>query len=443
MKLILREDVHNLGKSGELVTVKDGFGRNYLLPAQAGGARQRAERAPARAREGGDRRAPGEAARPAPRSRPRSSSAVQVDDRAARSASRTSCSARSPRWTSPRRWPPRARRSTAATSTCPSRSRRVGTLRGGDPAAPRRDRQDQGRGRRRELSQPRARGRPRAVASRSGLRLSPERSGLASRSAPGSRCDAWPSTAQRTPIAQSTRISPPSARCSGAVLADNTVIADVAEVVHPDDFASPAHAQIFAAMLGLDGTPAHGRPPHPRRGAEDPRAARRGGRPGLPDGAGPGGPGRRQRGRSTRRSSRTRRCGGGWRSVGREIQELASQDTGELDGAARRGRAQGLPARREEARGRPAAGARADGAHARPARQDEDVVERRHRALHRLRRPRQAAHRPARRASCIILAARPGIGKTSLAMNIAHARGAQGEAARWASSRSKCPRISC
>ena len=32
MKLILREDIHNLGKSGELVTVKDGYGRNYLLP---------------------------------------------------------------------------------------------------------------------------------------------------------------------------------------------------------------------------------------------------------------------------------------------------------------------------------------------------------------------------------------------------------------------------
>src|SRR5947209_4296412 len=32
MQLILREDVHNLGKSGELVTVKDGYGRNFLLP---------------------------------------------------------------------------------------------------------------------------------------------------------------------------------------------------------------------------------------------------------------------------------------------------------------------------------------------------------------------------------------------------------------------------
>jgi large subunit ribosomal protein L9 len=32
MQLILREDVDKLGKSGELVNVKPGFGRNYLLP---------------------------------------------------------------------------------------------------------------------------------------------------------------------------------------------------------------------------------------------------------------------------------------------------------------------------------------------------------------------------------------------------------------------------
>ncbi len=38
----------------------------------------------------------------------------------------------------------------------------------------------------------------------------------------------------------------------GAVLSDNSVITEVAEVVTPDDFAHPAHAQIFAAMLGLD-----------------------------------------------------------------------------------------------------------------------------------------------------------------------------------------------
>jgi replicative DNA helicase len=39
----------------------------------------------------------------------------------------------------------------------------------------------------------------------------------------------------------------------GAVLADNTLIANVAEVVHADDFSSPAHTQIFGAMLALDG----------------------------------------------------------------------------------------------------------------------------------------------------------------------------------------------
>jgi large subunit ribosomal protein L9 len=32
MKVILREDVPNLGRSGELVSVKPGYGRNYLLP---------------------------------------------------------------------------------------------------------------------------------------------------------------------------------------------------------------------------------------------------------------------------------------------------------------------------------------------------------------------------------------------------------------------------
>ena len=32
MKLILREDVENLGKIGEIVEVASGYGRNYLLP---------------------------------------------------------------------------------------------------------------------------------------------------------------------------------------------------------------------------------------------------------------------------------------------------------------------------------------------------------------------------------------------------------------------------
>jgi large subunit ribosomal protein L9 len=32
MKVILREDVENLGRGGEVVEVKDGYGRNFLLP---------------------------------------------------------------------------------------------------------------------------------------------------------------------------------------------------------------------------------------------------------------------------------------------------------------------------------------------------------------------------------------------------------------------------
>jgi large subunit ribosomal protein L9 len=32
MKIILREDVRALGKSGELVEVRNGYGRNFLLP---------------------------------------------------------------------------------------------------------------------------------------------------------------------------------------------------------------------------------------------------------------------------------------------------------------------------------------------------------------------------------------------------------------------------
>ncbi len=39
----------------------------------------------------------------------------------------------------------------------------------------------------------------------------------------------------------------------GAVLADNTLIAAVGEIVNSEDFSSPAHAQIFSAMLKLDG----------------------------------------------------------------------------------------------------------------------------------------------------------------------------------------------
>ncbi|HXU03402.1 MAG TPA: 50S ribosomal protein L9, partial [Polyangia bacterium] len=32
MQVILRDDMDNLGKSGEVVNVKPGYARNYLLP---------------------------------------------------------------------------------------------------------------------------------------------------------------------------------------------------------------------------------------------------------------------------------------------------------------------------------------------------------------------------------------------------------------------------
>lgn len=49
MKLILKQDVEKLGLAGEVVTVKDGYGRNYLIPqglaviASAGNLRHAAE----------------------------------------------------------------------------------------------------------------------------------------------------------------------------------------------------------------------------------------------------------------------------------------------------------------------------------------------------------------------------------------------------------------
>ena len=36
MKLILLQDVENLGEEGDIVTVKDGYGRNYLIPQRLG-----------------------------------------------------------------------------------------------------------------------------------------------------------------------------------------------------------------------------------------------------------------------------------------------------------------------------------------------------------------------------------------------------------------------
>jgi large subunit ribosomal protein L9 len=35
MKVILREDIQGLGRSGEMVEVREGYGRNFLLPRKA------------------------------------------------------------------------------------------------------------------------------------------------------------------------------------------------------------------------------------------------------------------------------------------------------------------------------------------------------------------------------------------------------------------------
>ena len=32
MRIILREEVQNLGKGGDVVSVKPGYGRNFLIP---------------------------------------------------------------------------------------------------------------------------------------------------------------------------------------------------------------------------------------------------------------------------------------------------------------------------------------------------------------------------------------------------------------------------
>ena len=122
MKVILREDVPNLGKSGELVNVKPGFGRNYLLPRKLAVLANEANVAPARARPRGHLRAPGQASRQrrgagqahqrgvdhhGPEGR-RAGQALRLGHRAGHR--RGAGGARVRRWT-------------AATSTCPSRSR--------------------------------------------------------------------------------------------------------------------------------------------------------------------------------------------------------------------------------------------------------------------------------------------------------------------------------
>ncbi|PTL82750.1 replicative DNA helicase [Vitiosangium sp. GDMCC 1.1324] len=116
----------------------------------------------------------------------------------------------------------------------------------------------------------------------------------------------------------------------GAVLADNSLLDSLAEVVHPDDFASPAHAQIFEAMLKLTGS---SRQVDHLTLAEELKV--------LGHLAAVGGPAYLmsldqvvpvpgnavQYAKIVKDQAIRRRLAG----AGREIQELASQETGELD----------------------------------------------------------------------------------------------------------------
>ncbi|WNG19155.1 replicative DNA helicase [Cystobacter fuscus] len=116
----------------------------------------------------------------------------------------------------------------------------------------------------------------------------------------------------------------------GAVLADNSIFASLAEVVSTDDFASPAHAQIFAAMIKLDGS---NRQVDHLTLAEELKV--------LGQLAAVGGPAYLmsldqvvpvpgnaiQYAQIVKDQAIRRRLAG----VGREIQELASQETGELE----------------------------------------------------------------------------------------------------------------
>ena len=145
MQVILKEDMDNLGKSGEVVNVKEGYGRNYLLPrglaviATADDVARVAHEKrviAARARQAGQGAAV----------RGRSTGPGHRLDRARRSATRTSCSARSRAATSPRRW--RSRRSPidAKKIHLDEPLKALGHDRGRDQARPGRDRQDQGLG---------------------------------------------------------------------------------------------------------------------------------------------------------------------------------------------------------------------------------------------------------------------------------------------------------
>ncbi len=158
----------------------------------------------------------------------------------------------------------------------------------------------------------------------------------------------------------------------GAVLADNTLIANVAEVVHSDDFSSPAHAAIFAAMLKLDSTQ---RQVDHLTLSEELKV--------LGHLATVGGPAYLMAldqgvplAHNAVQYAQDRQGSGAAAAAGRggpRDRRDGQPGDGRRRGDPRRVRAQAVRPGREPARGRPAGRQRADGADARAARQDEGL----------------------------------------------------------------------
>ena len=219
------------------------------------------------------------------------------------------------------------------------------------------------------------------------------------------------------PIRQQTEDLAAERAVLGAVLADNTVVASVAEVVLADDFSSPAHAQIFAAMLALDGTQ---RPVDHLTLSEELKT-----RGQL---AGVGGPAYLmtldqvvplassavEYARIVKDQSVRRRLA----NVGREILELASQDTGELEAILDEAERRVFPLAERKREGE-----------LRPVR---ELMERTLDLLDRMKMSSSGVTGLStgfvdldlqltglHPGELLILAARPGVEKTSLAMNVA------------------------
>ena len=146
MRVILRENLDNLGKAGEVVTVRTGYGRNYLLPN--GLAVPATEKDEARLQH--EQRRHRRARWPSwPSScSPRPTSCRRCRCRwPARWARKTSSTARSPTATSPRPWPSRASSVDARKIQLDEPIKTLGMTEVASQAGPRRHGQDQGLGR--------------------------------------------------------------------------------------------------------------------------------------------------------------------------------------------------------------------------------------------------------------------------------------------------------